>query len=168
MQNYCNYLYWSTMYTYVSVYIINNKLLLLEVVELFIEDKLSDKYRHFFPLLVPCLFSENTPFLHGFFLNNEGYSAWDCKLFAWIAHGLIMSELHVRCECVGHICVDLVEWLVGWKRVPRICGWGGHHKNTDPSWNYTSMSSHPACHQRSQRVMYCLPWKLIMWQGSWA
>lgn len=102
------------MYTYVSVYIINNKLLLLEVVELFIEDKLSDKYRHFFPLLVPCLFSENTPFLHGFFLNNEGYSAWDCKLFAWIAHGLIMLELHVRCECVGHICVDLLSgWWAG-------------------------------------------------------
>lgn len=63
------------MYTYVSVYIINNKLLLLEVVELFIEDKLSDKYRHFFSLLVTCLFSENIPFLHRFFLNNDGYSA---------------------------------------------------------------------------------------------
>lgn len=64
------------MYTNVSVYIINNKLLLLEMVELFNEDKLSDKYRHFFPacdLFILWKYS----FLHvlGVFFNNEGYSA---------------------------------------------------------------------------------------------
>lgn len=73
MQNYCKYLYWSTVYTYVSVYIINNKLLLLEMVELFIEDKLSDKCRHFFSVCDLFILWKYS-FLH-VFLNNEGYSA---------------------------------------------------------------------------------------------
>lgn len=80
-----------------------------------------------FFLLVTCLFSENIPFcifLVCFFFNNEGYSAQDCKLHAQIAHNLITCELYMRHEHVGHTSVDLVQWLVGWKRVPRICGWG--------------------------------------------
>lgn len=140
-----------------------------ELFGLFIEDKLSDKYRPFLCLLCAyersCLLWIYSFFHVLFFFTNGRYlrqELWiDCLDCSWFDYAWSFERCQLHRLDSSWVSGRLEE---GPKDLEKELGIAKVQSHL--SWSYTSITSQPSCHLCSQCIMYRLPKKLIMKQRS--